>query len=79
MTAKTHPHAGAIYRVISFDDGMFGVELSIPEMQPATVGKFATEAEAQTWISEHQERVLAEIETGRWFGRRRAVAQAARA
>jgi hypothetical protein len=77
--AKPHPHAGATYRVINFDAGMLGVEITIPEMLPATVGKFATQADAQTWIASHRNRVQAETETGQWFGgRARQRAQKAR-
>ena len=38
---KIHPHAEATYRVISFDDGSFGVEVKIPEAYPTTVSKSA--------------------------------------
>ena len=54
---KTHPHAEATYRVIAFDDGSFGVKVEIPETYPTTVSKFATEANAAAWITEHQRRV----------------------
>ena len=54
---KTHPHAEAIYRVISFDDGSFGVEVTIPETYPTTVSKFAAKADAEAWITEHRRRV----------------------
>jgi hypothetical protein len=70
QAAKPHPHADATYRLMNFESGMFGVEVNIPEMLPATVGKFATEADAQTWISNHRSRVEAESESGRWFGGR---------
>lgn len=53
---KTHPHAEATYRVIPLDDGSFGVEVNIPETYPTTVSKFATEADAEAWITEHQRR-----------------------
>jgi hypothetical protein len=65
---KPRTHAGATYRVINFDGVMFGVEITIPEMLPASVGKFATRADAQTWIRKHRSRVKAESESGRWFG-----------
>ena len=67
MAPKTHPHAEATYRVIPFDDGSFGVEVTIPENYPTTVSKFATEAEAEAWIAEHQRRVQSENQSGRWF------------
>jgi hypothetical protein len=67
MPAKTHPHAEARYRVIPFDDGSFGVEVSIPENYPTTISKFASEADAEGWIAEHQRLVHAEDQSGRWF------------
>ena len=39
--------------MIPFDDGSFGVQLSIPERHPTTISKFATEADATAWITEH--------------------------
>jgi hypothetical protein len=54
---KTHPHAEATYRVIPLDDGSFGVEVNIPDTYPTTVSKFATETDAEAWITEHQRRV----------------------
>jgi len=66
---KTHPHAEATYRVIPLEDGSFGVEVSIPENFPTTVKPFGTEADAETWIAEHRERVRSENLAGRWFTR----------
>jgi hypothetical protein len=66
---KTHPHAEATYRVIPLDDGSFGVEVSIPENFPTTVKPFATEIDAEAWITEHRERVQSENQAGRWFTR----------
>jgi hypothetical protein len=34
MAERTHPHAEATYRVIPFDDGTYGVEVSIPDSYP---------------------------------------------
>ncbi len=70
VMATTHPHADATYRVISFEDGSFGVEVSIPESEPTTVRTFATEADAEAWIAGHQKRVRHQIETGRGFPRK---------
>jgi len=67
MTPRTHPHANATYRVIPFKDGAFAVEVSIPETYPATISRFATEADAEAWIAEHQRRVRAENKPNRWF------------
>ena len=64
---KTHPHAEASYRVISFDDGSFGIEITIPDSYPTTVSKFKTEADAEAWIVEHQRRVQSQTQSGRWF------------
>ena len=61
---KTDPHAEATYRVISFDDGSFGVKVEIPETSPTTVSKFATEADAAAWITEHQRRVQSHTRSG---------------
>ena len=58
---RTHPHAEATYRVIPLDDGSFGVEVSIPETFPTTVSKFATAADAETWIAQHKSRVEAPV------------------
>ena len=63
---KTHPHAEASYRVIPFDDGSFGIEITIPDSYPTTVSKFKTEADAEAWIAEHQRRVQSQAQSGRW-------------
>jgi hypothetical protein len=67
MAQRTHPHAEATYRVIPTDDGAFAVEVSIPETHPATVSPFATEADAEAWITEHRRRVQSQNQSGRWF------------
>jgi predicted metal-dependent hydrolase len=54
---RTHPHAEATYRIIAFDNGSFGVEVSIPDSHPTRVTTFKTEADAEAWITEHQRRV----------------------
>ena len=64
---KTHPHAEATYRVIAFDDGSFGVEITILDSHPTKVSKFKTEADAEAWIAEHQRRVQSQTQSGRWF------------
>jgi len=64
---KTHPHAEASYRVIPFDDGSFGIEITIPDSYPTTVSKFQTEADAEAWIAEHQRRVQSQTQSGRRF------------
>ena len=54
---RTHPHSEATYRIIAFDNGSFGVEVSIPDTHPTRVTPFKTEADAEAWIAEHQRRV----------------------
>jgi hypothetical protein len=66
---KTHPHAEASYRVIPFDDGSFGIEVSIPDSQPTRVSPFKTEADAEAWITAHRRQVQSETLSGRWFRR----------
>ena len=68
---KTHPHAEATYRVIPFDDGAFGVEVSIPDSHPTRVSMFATEADAEAWIADHRRRVQSQTQSGRQFRRSR--------
>lgn len=64
---RIHPHAEATYRVIPFDDGSFGIEVSIPDSHPTRVSKFNTEADAEAWIVEHQRRVQSQAQSLRWF------------
>jgi hypothetical protein len=64
---KTHPHAEATYRIIPFDDGSFGIEVSIPDTQPTRISMFKTEADAEAWIAEHQRRIQSQTQSGRWF------------
>jgi hypothetical protein len=63
--SKTHPHAEASYRVIPFDNGLFGVEVSIPDSHPTRVSTFKTKADADAWIAEHRRRVEAQTGSGR--------------
>jgi len=67
-----HPHADATYRVIRQPDRSFGVEVTIPETYPTRVTSFATEADAETWIVAHRQRVsnLGASGRGRWIKRR---------
>ena len=64
---RNHPHAEASYRVIAFDNGSFGVEVSIPDSHPTTVSTFKTAADAEAWIIEHQRRVQSQTQSGRQF------------
>ncbi|MBV9860204.1 MAG: hypothetical protein JO038_08905 [Alphaproteobacteria bacterium] len=57
--SKTHPHAGASYRLLSVD-GAVSVEVAIPDTSPTTISGFADEASAEAWIARHR----AEIEAG---------------
>ncbi len=69
--AKTHPHAEASYKVIVFEDGSFGVEVSIPDTPPTTVTRFASEQAAAAWIDDHRTRVRSQAESGYWQRARR--------
>jgi hypothetical protein len=66
---KTHPHSEATYRVFTDENGSFGVEVNIPDSQPTRVSPFATQADAEAWIADHQRRVQAQSEAGGWFRR----------
>jgi antibiotic biosynthesis monooxygenase (ABM) superfamily enzyme len=65
--ARTHPHAEASYKVIAFEDGSFGVEVRIPDSQPTTVTRFASEQAAEAWIGSHRRRVRIQSESGYWL------------
>ena len=65
--ARTHPHAEATYRIVPLKEGTFGVEIEIPGSYPTKVTSFATEADAEAWIADHQTRVQAEAQSSRWF------------
>ena len=64
---RTHPHAEASYRVLTLDDGSFGVEVSIPDSHPTTVSKFETTEAAEAWIAAHRDRVQSQTHSGRGF------------
>ena len=66
---KTHPHSEATYRVIAFDNGSFGVEVSIPDSHPTRVSMFKTEADAEAWIAEHRRQVESQTQSGRQLRR----------
>ena len=68
---RTHPHAEASYRVILLDNGLFGVEVSIPDSHPTRVSTFKTKADADAWIAEHRRRVEAQTGSGRGFRKSR--------
>jgi len=59
----------ADYRIVSRDDGGFGVEVSIEGTSPTMVTSFATESAANDWIAAHKAR-LAEPRPKRWRARR---------
>ncbi len=52
-----HPHAEAVYRVITLDDGKFAVEVSIPDSHPTKVTGLDTEEAAAAWIERHKAQV----------------------
>ena len=62
---RSHPHAGAMYRVIPGGGGAFAVEVSIPESYPTKVSPFSTEADAEAWIAEHRRSVQSENPSSR--------------
>ena len=66
---KTHPHAEASYRVLTDGDGVFAVEVKIPDSHPTKVSPFATHDDAEAWIAEHRRRVEAQSQTGRSWHR----------
>jgi hypothetical protein len=72
---KTHPHAEATYRILAREDGSFGVEVSIPNTLPTTVTSFATRADAEAWIADHQRRVESQAASGYRFRRSGSTAQ----
>ena len=52
-----HPHYGASYSILPLEDMTFGVQVTIPDSSPTTVKSFATVADAELWISRHQQTV----------------------
>lgn len=60
-----HPHAEATYRVLALDDGVFGVEVNIPDTHPTMVTKFASREAAEAWITAHRDRVQSQMESNR--------------
>ena len=56
---KPHPHEGATYLILELPDGMFGVEVSIPESKPTKVSGLADRASAEAWIVKHQATITA--------------------
>ena len=70
---QKHPHADAVYRVVTQEDDTFGVEVTIPETSPTTVTSFASEADAEAWIEGHKARVRESMtlkRRGSWLRRR---------
>lgn len=65
-----HPYADAAYRIVPQGESMFGVEVAIADAYPTTVTSFATEVDAEAWISAHKERVASSASlrgrTQRW-------------
>jgi hypothetical protein len=58
----------AAYRIVSRDDGGFGVEVSIEGTSPTMVTSFPTESAANDWIAAHKAR-LAAPKPKRWRAR----------
>jgi hypothetical protein len=68
---RTHPHADATYRVVRLSDGVFSVEVMIPDRYPATVTSFDSEAAAAEWIARDKRRIETEAAAGSWLRRSR--------
>lgn len=66
---RTHPHAEAVYDVVSLDAGGFGVKVSIPDTNPTMVSGFNTAAAAEAWIAAHKSRVQAQSQPRTVFRR----------
>jgi hypothetical protein len=58
MAKRTHPHAGATYRVLPLAEGEFGVEVTIPDTHPTMVRGFGSQQSADEWAHAHERRVL---------------------
>jgi hypothetical protein len=54
---QIHPHAEAVYRVIPFDDGKYGVEVTIPGSLPTKVMGLETQEAADAWIERHKTQI----------------------
>lgn len=67
---RSHPHAEAVYEVVSLADGGFGVKISIPDTYPTTVSRFDTVEAAEAWIGKHKDHVASQSEPRRSFSRR---------
>lgn len=61
----------ATYRLIPRPDMSFAIEVTIPEMQPTIVTRFATTADAEAWIAAHKQRAAAPVPLRRRFGARK--------
>jgi hypothetical protein len=76
MTARdserTHPHAGATYRMMPLTGGTFGVEVVIADTDPTLVSGFATVAAAEEWVAAHKKQASGTpslTRRGRWVPR----------
>jgi hypothetical protein len=54
------------YRIVPLNDTAFGVEVTVPDVNPTMVTSFASEALAEKWIAGHKERLLAPPARGRF-------------
>ena len=58
--AKSHPHAGATYKIIAREDGAFEVEVTLPAARRrSTITGLSTKAEAERWMARHREAIAA--------------------
>ena len=59
--AREHPHTGASYRVVIQENSTFAVEVVVPGTFPALVTSFASEENAEAWITDHKRRVAENV------------------
>jgi hypothetical protein len=71
---RTHPHAEALYEVVPFDAGGFGVRVTIPDTNPTMVSGFSTQAAAEAWVASHKSRVQAQSQPKTVFRRSNSAA-----
>ena len=68
---KPHRHEGATYRILELRDGAFGVEVTVPDMQPTKVSGLSDRASAEAWIDRHRRQVAAGTPQRKYFRDRR--------
>ena len=74
---RTHPHAEAVYDVVSLDADGFGVKVSIPDTNPTMVSGLDTKDAVEAGLALHKSRVRAQSQPRTIF-RKSAPAAATR-